>query len=178
MKIHFLSKAGLVAISLVTLTACVNKESLSNQPVATNLPAPSHGIAYPEGWQNWAAIGVSQRTDNHSLRLIVGNPIAIEAARKGQTNPWPDGAILGKVVWKQGPHETWPAAQAPKEFVHAEFMFKDSKKFAQTHGWGWARWVGAEQKPFQKGPQVCISCHTPVKDRDWVFTNPATFPQN
>jgi len=65
---------------------------------ASHLPAKSHGIAYPAGWQNWAAIGVSQRTDNQTLRLIVGNPIAVSAARHGQTNPWSDGAILGKVV--------------------------------------------------------------------------------
>ena len=60
----------------------------------------SHGIEYPTGWQNWPTIAVSHRTDNNTLRLIVGNDTAVEAARAGKTNPWPDGAILGKVVWK------------------------------------------------------------------------------
>ena len=30
--------------------------------------------------------------------------------------------------------------------------------------------------PFDKGMKVCIACHTPVKNRDWVFTEPASLP--
>lgn len=141
------------------------------------MPLPSHGITYPDGWQKWGAVAVSHRTDNNTIRIILGNDAALKAARSGQTNPWPDGAVLGKVVWKETKLENWEEAIVPGKFVHAEFMFKDSKKYAQTAGWGWARWVGPEQKPFEEGPQVCISCHTPVKDRDWVFTDPATFPE-
>ncbi len=139
-------------------------------------PAASHGIAYPQGWQDWPVIAVSHRTDNHTLRVILGNAIAVKAARSGRTRPWPDGAVLGKVVWKDSTLPDWKAAIAPGKFVHAEFMFKDTKKYAATGGWGWARWVGAEQKPFDKGMQVCTSCHTPVKARDWVFTEPAALP--
>jgi hypothetical protein len=143
---------------------------------ADKTPASSHGVPYPEGWQNWATIAVSHRTDNNTLRVILGNDAAVKAARAGNTNPWPDGAILGKVVWKGTQLENWKAAIAPGEFVHAEFMFKDSGKYTDSYGWGWARWVGLEQKPFDKGMQVCIACHTPVKNRDWVFTEPASLP--
>jgi len=137
----------------------------------------SHSINYPEGWQNWATIAVSHRTDNNTLRVILGNDIAVKAARSGKTSPWPEGAILGKVVWKDTMLADWKAATAPGKFVHAEFMFKNTKKYAESYGWGWARWVGLEQKPFQKGMQICISCHTPVKNRDWVFTDPASLPE-
>lgn len=140
-------------------------------------PAPSHGIAYPQGWQHWSAIAVSHRLDNHTVRTILGNDIAVKAARSGNTNPWPDGAILGKVVWKETRLKDWEQAVGPDKFVHAEFMFKDANKYSNTYGWGWARWVGLEQKPFEKGMQVCTSCHTPVKRRDWVFTDPAVFPE-
>lgn len=136
----------------------------------------SHGIDYPGGWQNWSTIAVSHRVDNSTLRVILGNEVAVNAARSGQTNPWPDGAILAKVVWQDTELENWKAAQAPGEFVHAEFMFKDSGRYPSTYGWGWARWLGLDQQPFNQGEQVCISCHTPVKDRDWVFTDPAAFP--
>jgi hypothetical protein len=140
-------------------------------------PGSSHGVAYPAGWENWATIAVSHRTDNNTIRTILGNDIAVEAARSGNTNPWPDGSIIGKVVWKDTQLNDWKAATAPGTFVHAEFMFKDSKKYSDTYNWGWARWVGLEQKPFQKGAQVCVSCHTPVKNRDWVFTDPASLPK-
>jgi len=136
----------------------------------------ANGISYPEGWQNWATIAVSHRTDNNTIRVILGNATAVDAARKGVTNPWPDGAVLGKVVWKDKELDAWPEATVPGKLVHAEFMFKDSKKYPDTYGWGWARWLGQEQAPFDGGPQVCISCHTPVKEHDWVFTESAVFP--
>lgn len=140
-------------------------------------PVPSHGIAYPDGWQDWAVLAVSHRTDNKTLRVILGNKTAVAATRSGRTNPWPDGTVLGKVVWKDTRLKDWQAATVPGTFVHAEFMFKDAVKYAETYGWGWARWVGLEQKPFDRGMQVCISCHTPVKKRDWVFSDPAVFPR-
>lgn len=139
-------------------------------------PDSSHGIAYPTGWQNWSTIAISHRTDNNTIRTILGNDIAVKAARSGETNPWPNGAIIGKVVWKDTSLKDWQTATAPGKFVHAEFMFKDSKKYSKTYNWGWARWVGLDQKPFQKGAQVCTTCHTPVKNRDWVFTDPASLP--
>jgi len=159
------------------LLAMLLASAASILSAADNQPAPSHGIDYPSGWQKWASIAVSHRADNSTLRVILGNEIAVKAARSGETNPWPDGAILGKVVWKDTQLKNWKAATAPGQFVHAEFMFKDSKKYSETYGWGWSRWAGLDQKPFNKGAQVCTSCHTPVKNSDWVFTVPASFPK-
>lgn len=144
---------------------------------ADNTPPPSNGISYPTGWQDWAAIAVAHRVDNNTLRVILGNDIAVRAARSGNTNPWPDKAILGKVVWKEKRLEDWDEAIVPGKLVHAEFMFKDSQQYKESYGWGWARWLGTEQKPFVKGADSCISCHSPVEERDWVFTEPAVFPK-
>jgi hypothetical protein len=145
-----------------------------------SIPPAPNGIAFPADYPNWRVISISHRTDNKSMRVILGNDVAIEAARAGNTNPWPDGAVLGKLVWKETTVSHWPAAIAPDKFVHAEFMFRDSKKWADNGtGWGWARWVGKAQKPYGKDAdfsQECISCHTPVKGNDWVFTTPALFP--
>jgi hypothetical protein len=96
-------------------------------------PAPN-GITLPEGYKDWRVIAVSHRTDNNTMRAIVGNDKAVEAARKGNTNPWPDGAILGKLVWKAETDANWAAATVPGKFVHAEFMVKESKKYEATGG--------------------------------------------
>lgn len=141
-------------------------------------PAPN-GIELPKDYKDWRVISVSHRTDHKSMRVILGNDIAIKAARSGQTNPWPKGAILGKMVWKETKEEHWEAAISAGKFIHAEFMIKDPVKFASTGGWGYARWLGTEQKPYGENAdfaQECVACHTPVKDRDWVFTTPAVFP--
>ena len=141
-------------------------------------PAPN-GITIPQGYKDWRTIAVSHRTDNNTLRAILGNDIAIKAAREGKTNPWPDGAILGKIGWKDAVHEVWKTATIPGDFVQAEFMIKDAKKYAATGGWGFARWVGMDQKPYGKDAnfvQECFGCHTPVKNNDWVFTRPVKMP--
>lgn len=141
-------------------------------------PAPN-GIALPAGYKDWRLLSVHSRSDNGTLRAVLGNEIAIQAAREGKTNPWPDGAILGKLVWKGNTHDRFPTATEPAAFVHAEFMVKDNKRFKETGGWGYARWLGAEQRPYGKDAsfvQECIACHTPVKDRDWVFTHPVKLP--
>ena len=141
-------------------------------------PAPN-GIQIPAGYKDWRVIGVSHRTDNNTLRMILGNDAAIAAARSGETRPWPDGAILAKIVMKDDAHDSWPAATVPGKFVHAEFMIKDNEKYAETDGWGYARWLGADQTPYGKDEtfvQECHGCHTPVKDNDFVFTKPVLLP--
>lgn len=164
---------------LTILTLYIMTHGLAQ--AAHHIPKPSpNGIPFPTGYQDWRVISMSHRTDHKSVRIIYGNDKAIEAARSGNTNPWPDGAVLGKVVWWQVNEKNWQPAIVPGEFVHAEFMFKDSKKYASTGGWGWARWKGLEQKPYGKDANVaqeCVACHTPVKNRDWVFTDPASLPK-
>ena len=66
-------------------------------------PAPN-GITLPTGYKDWRVIATSHRTDNKTLRVILGNDIAVNAARNGQTKPWPDGSVLAKLVWKETTH--------------------------------------------------------------------------
>lgn len=148
------------------------------EPVNPPLPAPN-GIVLPMGYQNWRLIGVSERTENGTLRAILGNSIAIEAARTGNTRPWPNGSILAKLVWKERTHELFATAQVPGEFVHAEFMIKDAGKYSATGGWGFARWLGFEQKPYGADAnfvQECMGCHIGAKESDYVFTRPIRLP--
>ena len=147
---------------------------------ADQTPLSPNGLKMPPGFENWAVISISHRLDNKSMRVILGNDVAVKAARDGRINPWPDGSVLAKVVWKEKPEEGWPDAIAPDALVHAEFMYKDSKRFAaNVSGWGWARWLGKERRPYGQDAGVegeCIRCHAPLRDRDWVFTVPAPMP--
>lgn len=167
--VSILSVIGLSVVLLVTV-------SLSGE---RKVPPAPNGITLPEGYRNWRLLASSYRSDNNTQRVILGNDVAIEAAADGKTNPWPDGAVLAKLVWKNESLKGWPAAIAPGEFVHAEFMMKDSKKYPSTGGWGFARWLGTEQKPYGKDEtfvQECFNCHLPVKSTDYVFTSPAILP--
>jgi hypothetical protein len=160
------------ALSTLALALCAAVPAIAADP------APN-GITLPEGYKDWRFLSVHQRSDNNTIRAVLGNDVAIKAAREGRTNPWPDGAILGKMVWKATKHPKFETALEPGAFVHAEFMVKNSEKYAATGGWGYARWLGQEQKPYGKDAafvQECVGCHTPVKDSDWVFTHPVKLP--
>jgi hypothetical protein len=167
----FLSKTKLFLITLIAIIpAIIQAESISPSP---------NGIKYPAGLNNWRVISTSYRNDNNTQRAILGNSIAINAARSGQTNPWPEGSILAKLVWKNTQHPVWEAAIVPGEFVHSEIMIKDSTKFNATKGWGYARWKGENQQPYGENDsfaQECFSCHMQTKDNDYVFTVPAKIP--
>lgn len=139
----------------------------------------ANGIEVPVGYKNWRTIGVSHRTDNNSLRAIVGNSIAINAARSGNTKPWPKGSILGKLVWHDSQHPHWDKATVPGDLSHIEFMIKDSVKYKQTGGWGFARWKGMDLVPYGKDSSFaneCFDCHKVVGNNDFVFTKPAELP--
>ncbi len=143
-------------------------------------PAPApNGIALPKDYRDWRVISVSERTDSNTMRVIIGNDVAVAAARAGRTSPWPEGAVLGKVVWKPVKDGLWPAANVPGEVVHVEFMAKDSKQFASTGTWGYSRWRGMDLQPHGKDAsfaQECFGCHTAAKGKDYVFTRPAAIP--
>jgi hypothetical protein len=141
-------------------------------------PAPN-GIQLPEGFRDWRMIGSSHRSDNHTLRVILGNDTAVAAARAGRTRPWPDGSILAKLVWKDTTHPAWATATVPGDFVQAEFMVKDATKYRDTGGWGFARWKGMALHPYGDNAgfvQECFTCHTPMRENDYVFTHPAELP--
>jgi hypothetical protein len=165
-------KSILPVFSLLVLTVQL---AMAEKLVA---PAPN-GIRIPEGYKQWQLISSSHRTDNQTLRVILGNKIAVEAAQNGNVSPWPDGAILAKLVWKDSDHPLWQAATVPGALLHTEFMMKDSKKYALTKGWGFARWKGMNQLPYGENSAFaheCLACHKPAKDNDYVFTKPAKLP--
>ena len=70
----------LLAIGVLIGVSC---SAVSADAVA---PAPN-GITIPPGYKDWRTIAVSHRTDNNTLRAILGNDVAINAAREGKTNP-------------------------------------------------------------------------------------------
>ena len=152
----------------------------AGQVFAQKNVAPSpNGIEMPAGYKDWRLIGSSHRTDNNTLRVILGNDIAIKAARSGNIKPWPDGSILAKLVWKDDTMPNWKAATSPGDFVLSDFMIKDAKKYSSTNGWGFARWKGLALTPYGKDESFaaeCSGCHAIEIKNDSVFTRPSPLP--
>ena len=73
--------------------------------------------------------------------MILGNPVMIEAYRAGipaNGKPVPDGAKMAKIHWNPKPNAFFPDATVPGNLLNVDFMVKDSKRFADGGGWGYA----------------------------------------
>ncbi len=68
-------------------------------------PAEFNGVAFQLGFEGWKPISFTDRGDNNTLRIILGNDIAVKAAKSGDVSPWPDGTCFAKVAWQQAASE-------------------------------------------------------------------------
>ncbi|MEO8660516.1 MAG: cytochrome P460 family protein [Bryobacteraceae bacterium] len=149
------------------------REWIDNAGKPLPVRAAPNGIAFLPNYKNWKAISSTERSDNQTLRLILGNETAIKAISDGYINPWPDGTALAKVAWRQKAGRNGLIETG--EIVHVAFMIKDRTKYASTAGWGWAQWDGAGLSPHGKVAgfaHECVSCHAPLSKNDYVFTMP------
>jgi hypothetical protein len=143
--------------------------------------SPIYGVKIPAGYRDWKVIAVANllvpgKLDQ--LRAQFGNDIAIKAYKEG-TLPFPDGSIIVAKHWTRVPSELnnkvldgpFPGAQSfvVGSPVNIQIMVKDSKKYADSGGWGFADFK--DGKPGDNAlHETCFPCHTPAKDHDYVFT--------
>ena len=154
--------------------------------------APIYGIKIPPGYRNWTLISMANvGSPVNDIRAKLGNDLAIRTYREGKTS-FPDGAIIARLAYQQVTSEEnnrvfraaaeqrgLPADQIDKllaaSFVagpptNVQFMVKDAKKYASTGGWGFAQFTNG--KPDDEAVhRTCFGCHTPARDRDFVFTH-------
>ncbi len=157
------------SVLLFSLAGC----GLTTHALAQDNPSSHSNKPEYADYQHWQLLSVSHRLDKKTLRAILGNATAIEASHKTPLKSWPDGSILAKMAWHETTHPNWPQAIVPAKLEKAEAMIKDSKKYADTGGWGFGYWEG---KKFTlhtaEKSKECFACHTMVKDHDYVFTAP------
>ena len=145
-----------------------------------------NGLAFSEfrGYEGWQFVSLSQ--DKDLFAAILANPVMIKAylaGVPGNGKPFPDGAKMAKIHWIPKKMEVFPAATVPGTRHDVDFMVKDSKRFADSGGWGYAvfeydtasssfRPGTTTDKPPQGNDAKCgFACHTIVKSRDYVFTD-------
>jgi Cytochrome P460 len=144
------------------------------------------GLAFSEfrGYEAWQVVSISQ--DGPAIAAILANPVMIKAyvvGVPGNGKPFPDGSKMAKIHWAPQKMAAFPAATVPGTMANVDFMVKDSKRFADSGGWGWAvfDYNAASDtftpgtmagKPPQGNDAKCgLACHTMVKTRDYVFTD-------
>ena len=139
------------------------------------LKSPS-GVAFSDfkGYEDWAVVS-SARTDE-VLKVIVANPAMIEAYKAGipgNGQPFPDGSKIAKLQWKPKKSTEAPfVVDVPDMFSQAFVMEKDSKRFPDSGGWGYAlfNYEAASTRSAPIPARDCgHACHVAVKAKDYIF---------
>src|ERR1700738_2456748 len=100
-----------------------------------SLKSPS-GIAFSDfkGYEDWAVVS-SARTDD-VLKVIVANPIMIEAYKAGipgNGQPFPEGSKIAKLQWKPKKSTEAPfVVDVPDVFAQAFFMERTARDFRKA----------------------------------------------
>lgn len=145
-----------------------------------------NGLSFAEfrGYEDWPVIAISE--GGGKLAVILGNSLMIDAYNDGVPDngkPFPDGARMAKIHWNPKRQETFPGQPRVSGTLHdVDFMVKDSRRFANSGGWGWAAFMydaasgtfrpaDLQDRPPQANDAKCgFACHGAVKNRDYVFT--------
>lgn len=166
----------LMVIIGVVLAVLVGGRAMSAQDKYT-LQVPN-GLAFSEfkGYEDWQTVAVSQTGD--LIEVILGNPSMINAYRAGvpgNGKHFPDGAKMAKIHWKAKKSVEAPApTTVPDSLDNIDFMERDSKRFSDTGGWGYAQFnydtASDTFKPLGSDAKCGYGCHTIVAAKDYVFT--------
>jgi len=145
-----------------------------------------NGLAFSEfkGYESWQAVSLSR--NEKLVAVILANPVMINAYQSGfpgNGKPFPDGAKMAKIHWNPKMLQAFPDTTVPGTLHDVDFMVKDSKRFADSGGWGWAAFkydaasdtftpfTLADQPPQGNDAKCGLACHTIVRTRDYVFTD-------
>jgi hypothetical protein len=145
-----------------------------------------NGVSFADikGYENWPTVTVSQVKESGmgSLKVIVANPTMIDAYRNGvpgNHQAFPEGSKMLKIEWEQHKNPESPYEVAvPNTLKRIGFIEKDSKRFPETNGWGFAQFTynpatasfALEETDPAFGKEVCHTCHTIVQAKDFIFT--------
>ena len=174
---------GIATAVLLVVSVQGTKATSAQDRYSLKVPG---GLAFSEfrGYENWQLVSISQ--NGKLMAAILGNPTIIDAFRAGvpgNGKPFPDGSKMTKIHWIPKVNENAPGPPTVPSIQHdVDFMVKDSKRFADSGGWGYAQFdydpacdafrpADTSSTPPQEHDAKCgFACHTIVADKDYVFT--------
>lgn len=136
--------------------------------------AASNDVPYPEGYRNWQHVKSMVIQAGHPLNAAFGgihhlyaNSKAMQGYRSGN---FANGAVIA--------FDLLEATQADNAIVEGKrkvlgVMYKDSKKYAATGGWGFEGFAGdskTERAVGANAATTCFACHAAQKQSGYVFS--------
>ena len=190
MKTTLYAVAAIVV--LVIAVVGVRSSSAQGKQDKYTLQIPG-GLAFSEirGYEQWQVVGPSLTEAAHVIRVIVANPVMIKAYQEGvpgNGKPFPDGSKITKLEWRPKKITDLPFSAStpdtvPGDLAEVEFIVKDSKRFSDTHGWGYAMFdydaasgtfapaTKASHPPVNNDAKCGAACHEIAgASKDYIFT--------
>jgi hypothetical protein len=173
-----------IATAVLAVLAVFGANAISAQDKYT-VKVPG-GLAFSDfkGYESWQLVSISQ--NGKLIAAILGNQTIIDAFRAGipgNGKPFPDGSKMAKIHWTPKVNESAPGPPTVPGTQHdVDFMMKDSKRFHDSGGWGYAAFnhdaasdaftpaTTADHPPQGNDARCGFACHTKAKARDFVFT--------
>ncbi len=173
---------NVLALVIMAVSICLGQHQLLRQQDRYTLKA-LNGVAFSEfkGYEDWQTVAVSRTGTD--VKAILANPVMIKAYREGAPGngkAFPEGSKIVKVMWFKKANSVSPyPVEVPDKLQTLAFIEKDSKRFPDTSGWGYAQFdydansgtFSAHGKDASFGKTYCYNmCHTKVKATDYIFT--------
>ena len=171
-----MTRKGTVVIGIVSVSLGVLAGTAMSAQDKYSLKTSS-GVAFSDfrGYEGWQVVS-SARTDE-VLKVIVANPTMIAAYKAGvpgNGKPFPEGSKIAKLQWKPKKSTEAPfVVDVPDTFSQAFLMEKDSKRFPNSGGWGYALFnydPASDTFSADASPADCgHTCHQAVKAKGYIF---------
>ena len=172
-----ISAIAIVAVSLAVLGQIAPAAEDKAQDKYT-LQVPN-GLAFSEfrGYEDWQVVAVS-KPEGAIVDVILANPKMIKAYRAGvpgNGKKFPDGSKIAKIHWNAIKSADAPSPTLVPGTLHdVDFIEKDSKKFPDSGGWGYAQFdydaASGKFTPHGSDAKCGFSCHTIAAAKDYIFT--------
>ncbi len=182
---------AMVVIALALAVSSSRTTSAQEKQDRYTLQTPG-GLAFSEirGYETWQVVAPSLTDASNVIRVILANPVMIKAYQEGvpgNGKPFPDGSKIVKLEWRPKkltapPFSASTPDTVPGDLTEVEFIVKDSKRFSDTHGWGYAMFdynaasgtfapaTSSSKPPVGHDAKCGAACHTLAASKDYIFT--------
>jgi cytochrome P460 len=131
-------------------------------------------VLYPNDYRGWVHVKSALITAAHpayasegGLHHVYANPKGAEGYKSGQ---FPDGSVIVYELLETHEKDGVVSEGARRR---VDVMVKDSTRYGNTGGWGFERFLGADQttgKVRDAGGTMCFECHAHAREHGFVFS--------
>jgi hypothetical protein len=154
---------------VIVVTVCM---VLAVGVMAYSAEKAKSAVAYPQGYRTWAHVKSMVILQGHQLyetfggiHHIYANEKALKALKSGK--PYPNGSVFVFDLLETKT-ENNATTEGPRKVLGV--MQKDSKKFAETGGWGYEGFKGDTRDRIVTDMKNCFKCHEKQTQTGFVFS--------